>query len=231
MAFDSEKTIILNKNENAGISDLVGRPIISGVDVDQLAIRNICPFRAIAVNPVRIDLGKCTFCKECSEAFPGKISFTPDSSLASNVRDRLVVIERDYEPILPDGDLVRDAVRNFKSPVIKLRLVADETTQGMVSRNQFKEHQVELIDDASEAHGLLLASAGFDLELLRSLYASLQHPRMIIIAGAAAITEYDSLTNSGVWPERWKADLFVAGESIHPRTLAKGIIELTKSIQ
>ncbi len=230
MAFNPERTVILYGNEPPGTGALVGRPLISGAVVDQLAIKNICPYNAIAVNPVRIDLGKCSFCRQCSEAFPAKVAFSPDSSISSNVRDRLVVIEQDFEPILPDTDLVRDAVKNFNGSTVRLKLVADEATRVGVHKEFFREHQIELVDDDEQAHGLLLASGGFDLELLKSLYTSLQEPRLIIIAGRGAISEYDVLSNSGEWPGQWKADLFVAGESVHPLTLAKGIIELTKSI-
>src|SRR5215203_1676203 len=89
-----------NGKQNTVISgsmsmEIPGRPEISTLKVDQLALKAVCPNHAIGVNPVRIDLGKCNFCQDCSNAFPEKIKFTSDRNIASNVRDRLIILEGD----------------------------------------------------------------------------------------------------------------------------------------
>ena len=66
-----------------------GRPEISSEKVDEKALADICPTNAILTDPVRIDLGKCTFCAECSRLFPGKIHFTTDYKMSVNERERL----------------------------------------------------------------------------------------------------------------------------------------------
>ena len=53
----------------------------------------------LSPDPVRIDLGKCTFCGECSRLFPGKIKFTTDYKLSANERDKLIISEGVVEPI------------------------------------------------------------------------------------------------------------------------------------
>ena len=63
-----------------------GRPIITSEPVDKEALAGICPVNAISTAPVSIDVGKCTFCGECAFRFPGKIHFTSDHLLATNVR-------------------------------------------------------------------------------------------------------------------------------------------------
>src|SRR5665647_1055785 len=70
-----------------------GRPEISLEKVAERALADICPTNAILTDPVRIDLGKCTFCGECSRLFPGKIHFTTDYKMAVNDRDRLIITE------------------------------------------------------------------------------------------------------------------------------------------
>jgi len=55
-----------------------GRPEISTVKVDEKKLVDLCPVSAISASPVRINLGKCTFCGECAFRFPEKIKFTTD---------------------------------------------------------------------------------------------------------------------------------------------------------
>ena len=60
-----------------------GRPIISMAKVDESELVNLCPLNAISVNPLLLDLGKCTFCGECARRFPEKIEFTTDYKIAA----------------------------------------------------------------------------------------------------------------------------------------------------
>ncbi len=55
-----------------------GRPVITTEKINEEELIELCPVNAIAGNPVRIDLGKCSFCAECAFAFPNKIKFTTD---------------------------------------------------------------------------------------------------------------------------------------------------------
>ena len=75
-----------------------GRPEISTVKVDEQALVDICPLNAISANPVRIDMGKCSFCAECAFAFPEKIRFTQDYLTSSNVRENLIIKEGENNP-------------------------------------------------------------------------------------------------------------------------------------
>ena len=51
-----------------------------------------CPVNAIALDPVRIDLGRCTLCGDCAPACPtGKLSYDNDFRLAATRREALVV--------------------------------------------------------------------------------------------------------------------------------------------
>src|SRR5688572_20704111 len=67
------------------------RPVISTAVVDELSLRDICPTGAITIQPVTLDLGKCSFCEQCALAFPTKIKFTSDTDVAANERHRLIV--------------------------------------------------------------------------------------------------------------------------------------------
>jgi len=77
-----------------------GRPEITLESVDKKALADICPTGAIISDPLCIDLGKCTFCGECSRAFPQKIQFTKDFKLSTNSRERLVIHEGVTDPVV-----------------------------------------------------------------------------------------------------------------------------------
>src|SRR4051812_2916872 len=56
------------------------------------ACADACPTGAIALNPWRVDLGKCIFCGQCAEVCPSKaIKLTKDFELATRRREDLVV--------------------------------------------------------------------------------------------------------------------------------------------
>ena len=65
-----------------------GRPVINSEKVNEAELLELCPVDAISVDPVSIDLGKCTFCGECARRFPNKIRFTTDYKISTNVRER-----------------------------------------------------------------------------------------------------------------------------------------------
>ena len=76
-----------------------GRPVIFPNKVDEEALVELCPTKAIGSSPFCIDLGKCTFCGECAIQFPNKIRFTTDYKLSTNVRERLIIYEDDVKQI------------------------------------------------------------------------------------------------------------------------------------
>ena len=101
-----------------------GRPEISFEKVDEKGLVDICPTNAIMSGPIRIDLGKCTFCAECSRLFPGKIHFTTDYKMSVNKRERLIISEGALEPISLNPDLIRKEIHKLFSCSLKLRQVS-----------------------------------------------------------------------------------------------------------
>src|SRR3990172_3066330 len=98
-----------------------GRPVISNEKVDEDTLVDLCPTNAIGKNPVSIDLGKCTFCGECTFAFPNKIKFTKDYKLSTNFRDGLIVKEGEEKNIALNPDLIRKEISKYFSGSLKLR--------------------------------------------------------------------------------------------------------------
>ena len=90
-----------------------GRPVISSATVDEQELMAICPTGAISNQPVRIDMGKCTFCGECAFAFPQKIHFTTDYKIAANRRNDLVIAEGIDTPVKLDADSIRKEIHAY----------------------------------------------------------------------------------------------------------------------
>src|SRR5271154_4984960 len=101
-----------------------GRPEISTEKVDEDALASLCPTGAIGKSPVSIDMGKCVMCGECSFAYPNKIKFTTDYKIATNVRERLVVKEGDFNSITLDENKIRSEIRSLFGRSLKLREIS-----------------------------------------------------------------------------------------------------------
>ena len=66
-----------------------GLPVLGGEPCGEgcSACRDACPTRAIELEPLRLDLGRCVFCGHCEEVCPGeKIRFTAEPKMASLTR-------------------------------------------------------------------------------------------------------------------------------------------------
>lgn len=126
------------------------RPVISTLSADQFALKRICPANAIGINPVRIDLGKCVFCDACALAFPSKIRFSDDPKLATNVRDRLIVIEGEETPVVVDSGMIRES-NHFLPATVNLMVIGKQNVSSLVSNSA----GIHFVTAAEKAHGLI----------------------------------------------------------------------------
>ena len=101
-----------------------GRPEISLEKTDEKALADCCPTGAISTGPVAIDLGKCTFCRECSRLFPNKVKFTTDYKMATNEPDRLIIREGVATPISLNSEVIRKEIHKLFGGSLKLRQVS-----------------------------------------------------------------------------------------------------------
>src|SRR5665213_4476172 len=92
-----------------------GRPVISTEKVNEIELMELCPVNAISINPVCIDLGKCTFCGECAIAFPNKIKFTTDYKIATNDLQNLIIKEGPGLPVELNPELIRKEIYKYFS--------------------------------------------------------------------------------------------------------------------
>lgn len=217
-----------------------GRPVISTVGIDESALVDCCPTRAISKAPVSIDLGKCTFCGECAFRFPRKIEFTTDYKLSTNERDRLVIREGSDQPIELNKDLIP---RNFKSlfgKSLKLRQVSAggdnscEWELNAANNVQFDMSRfgIEFVASPRHADGIVITGPITKnmAEPLQICYDAVPDPKMIVLAGTDAISGgifNGSQALDRSFTERHKIDLYIPGNPVHPLTLINGLLSLT----
>lgn len=216
-----------------------GRPEISLVNVDGKAIAGVCPTNAIIPDPVRIDLGRCTFCGECSRLYPEKIHFTTDYKLCTNERDRLIISEGSVDPVFLNSGLIRKEIRRLFSGSLKLRQVSaagDNSCElelnacGNVNFDMGR-YGIEFVASPRHADGLVITGPVSEnmAQALQMTYDATPSPKIIILAGTDAISGgifEDSPALNRKFIQENHIDLYVPGNPIHPLTFINGVMDL-----
>ena len=216
-----------------------GRPEISDEKVDEQALAELCPTHAILLDPVRIDLGRCTFCGECSRQFPGKIHFTTDYKISTNDRNRLIILQGVTEPIKLNPDLIRKEINKLFGGSLKLRQVSaggDNSCElelnacGNVNFD-IGRYGIEFVASPRHADGIVITGpiSKNMAEPLQITYDAIPKPKIIILAGTDAISGgifEGSPAIDRKFLESKNIDLYVPGNPIHPLTFINGIVDL-----
>jgi Ni,Fe-hydrogenase III small subunit len=216
-----------------------GRPEISTVETDEGALAEVCPTGAIMTGPVRIDLGRCTFCGECSRLFPGKVKFTTDYKLSSNVREKLVIYEGSSDHVILDPGLVRKEIQKLFRGSLKLRQVSaggdnscemELNAAGNVNFDMGR-YGIEFVASPRHADGIVITGPVTKnmAEPLQITYDATPSPKIIILAGTDAISGGIFAGSPAIdrkFIETNHIDLYVAGNPIHPLTFINGVIDL-----
>lgn len=216
-----------------------GRPEISLEKVDEKGLSDLCPTNAIMIDPVRIDLGKCTFCGECSSLFPGKVKFTTDYKLSVNERERLIIAEGAVNKITLNPDLIRKEIRKLFSGSLKLRQVSAagdnscEMELNACSNVNFDmgRYGIEFVASPRHADGIVITGpiSKNMSDPLQITYDAIPSPKIIILAGTDAISggifEGSPALNRKFIEEN-HIDLYVPGNPVHPLTFINGIMDL-----
>jgi Ni,Fe-hydrogenase III small subunit len=216
-----------------------GRPEITSEKVNEDELAAVCPTNAILTGPVRIDLGKCTFCGECSRLYPGKISFTTDYRLATNERSRLVIGENVTSAISLNPDLIRKEIHKLFHGSLKLRQVSaagDNSTElelnaaGNVNFDMGR-YGIEFVASPRHADGIVITGPISEnmAEPLKITYDAVPSPKIIILAGCDAISggifEGSPALNRKFIEEN-HIDLYIPGNPVHPLTFINGVLDL-----
>lgn len=219
-----------------------GRPVISDVKVDEQALVALCPTDAILSKPVRIDLGKCTFCGECAREFPDKIRFTKDYKLSTNDPHRLIISEGRDVPIEINADKVRKEIHSFFNGSLKLRQVSAagdnscEWELNACSNVNFDMGRfgIEFVASPRHADGIVITGPISQnmAEALEMTYNAVPSPKIIILAGTDAISGgifVDSPAINRSFLDKHTIDLYVPGNPVHPLTFINGVLSLVRT--
>jgi len=227
----------LRKAQVPGI--FTGRPELSSDTVDIKAFIDCCPTAAISAEPVCIDLGKCTFCRECVRLFPGKVNFTTDYKMSTNDRERLIIYEGETGPIKLNPASIRGEIRKLFSGSLKLRQVSaagdnscewEMNAAGNVNFDMGR-YGIEFVASPRHADGIVITGpiSKNMAKALQMTYDATPSPKIIILAGTDAISGgifADSPAIDRSFIENNHIDLYIPGNPVHPLAFINGIADL-----
>jgi len=216
-----------------------GRPEISFDKVDEKRLADSCPTGAILEGPVRIDIGKCTFCGECSRLFPNKIKFTTDYRLSANERNSLIISEGETRQIVLNEEIIRKEIRKLFRGSLKLRQVSaggDNSCElelnacGNVNFD-IGRYGIEFVASPRHADGIVITGPVTKnmAQPLQITYDATPSPKIIILAGTDAISGgifEGSPAIDRSFIDKNHIDLYVPGNPVHPLTFINGVVDL-----
>jgi Ni,Fe-hydrogenase III small subunit/NAD-dependent dihydropyrimidine dehydrogenase PreA subunit len=218
-----------------------GRPVISTEKVDEKELLELCPVDAISVNPVSIDLGKCTFCGECAMRFPEKIKFTTDYKISTNERERLIVKEGEDRPVEVNPETVRKEIHRVFGRSLKLRQISAggdnscEWELGAANNVQFDMSRfgIEFVASPRHADGIVITGPITEnmAEPVQICYDAIPEPKIIVLAGTDAISGGIHAGSPAIdrsFLDKYPVDLYIPGNPTHPLTIINGLVDLTR---
>jgi len=216
-----------------------GRPVISdvtpGSDINEIVA--VCPTGAISPAPLYIDLGKCVFCGECQLRFPQIFRFTKDYKMASATREGLIIKQGSEQPIRIDAGEVRKEVRRLLGRSLKLRQISaagdnscewELNAAGNVNFDMGR-FGIEFVASPRHANGIVITGPISENMAgpLQICYDAVPDPKIIVLAGTDAISggifSLSKALNRS-FAEKYKIDLYIPGNPVHPLTFINGIL-------
>ena len=200
----------------------------------------VCPTKAISLNPLTLNLGKCVFCNECVVACPKEaIKFT--NGLWMSVREKDDLLLRGKKINL--AKTIHKKIRKLFERSLKLRVVTAGSCSGCeVELNAINNIQfdisrfgIQIVASPRHADGLIITGPVTDnMKLaLEKTYKALSKPKIVIALGACAVSggpfEGSPCAHNGA-TSTVPVDLFIPGCPPHPLTIIDGILRLLGKI-
>ncbi|HEV2302467.1 MAG TPA: NADH-quinone oxidoreductase subunit NuoB [Stellaceae bacterium] len=197
-----------------------------------------CPTEALRASEtgLQLDLGRCIFCAECSAACPsGAISFTQDWRLSASRRGGLILADGRR----PQTEALGRQLQKLLGRSLRLRQVSAGGCNGCeVEANALGNvvfdagrFGIEFVASPRHADGILVTGPVTEnmREALLITYQAVADPRVVIAAGACAISgglfRGREEVSNGV-EDLVPVDLYVPGCPPHPLTILDGLLRL-----
>ncbi len=202
------------------------------------ACAEACPTDAVMVDAkgLRLDMGRCLFCTECTTACPeGAIVFTREYRMAAHRREDLVVSEE----VKARSAALDEKIRRLFGRSLKLRQVSAGGCNGCESDVNvlgtivfdLGRFGIQMVASPRHADGLLITGpVTQNMKLaLKKTYDAVPAPKIVIAVGACAISggpfaghpEVNDGADSVV-----PVDLYIPGCPPHPFTILDGLLRL-----
>jgi len=222
-----------------GLPEISGQQEHCGKDCQRC--RELCPTRAIELNPVQIDLGKCIFCGDCQSGCPRHvIGFTHFHKLAATEPGSLRVTSADtVEVFYRRAIQKRESLRKMFRRSLKLRQVSAAGCNGCelelnaCSNVNFDMQRfgIEFVASPRHADGVVITGPISEnmAAALEDTYLAIPEPRIVIAVGTCAISggvfaSSPALNRSFL--QKYPVDLYVPGCPVHPLTFINGLLDL-----
>ncbi len=207
---------------------------------DAAALQNLCPTKAISIDPLRIDLGKCIFCGDCERFCKnGAIRFSNEYKLASTSRQQLIVDRRTSADTYRKSAIrVREEIKRLFGKSLKLRSVSaggcntcemELNACGNVNFDMGR-FGIEIVASPRHADGIVITGPISEnmAQPLEDAYRATPDPKIVILAGSCAISGgifAHSPTLKREFLQKYPVDLFVPGCPFHPLTFINGVLD------
>jgi Ni,Fe-hydrogenase III small subunit/NAD-dependent dihydropyrimidine dehydrogenase PreA subunit len=201
---------------------------------------DICPTGAIALNPLRLDLGKCIFCGECERRCPGQaIRFSPAHRLGASSREALTITSgQSPEEFHRDAIESRKEINRLFGRSLKLRQVSAGGCNGCEMELaacgnvnfDMGRFGIDFVASPRHADGIVITGpiTRHMAPALQDAYLSVSAPKIVIVVGACAISGglfADTAQLDRSFLTSHPVDLSVPGCPPHPLTFIHALLD------